>query len=134
MASGGSQQGKGRREARHGSRPQNLANTNPGRSGHRQQGSVSSGSRDQWSTVHDWHSMHPWSMANAWGYPPSMIPPQTQWGMGYGWSPMDPLAVIQESMSSGSGQQWQTNPGSSDSGIGDQRSMRAWSSQESSHS
>eukprot|EP00971_Amphidinium_carterae_P199703 3963647-Amphidinium_carterae.1 len=56
-------------------------------------------------------------MANAWTYPLSVIPPQNEWGM-----------------SSGQEQQWQPMPGSTAAGSGDQWSMRAWTSQDSTQS
>eukprot|EP00971_Amphidinium_carterae_P014129 278443-Amphidinium_carterae.1 len=125
MASENGQPEKGKHEARHGSRPQTWTNSNPGRSGYRSHGSASAGSGDQWSMAHGWYSMNPWTAANAWTYPPPMTQP-SQWGMTSGWSTMDPLAVIQGSMSSGQGHQWQMMPSSTASGSGDQWSMRAW--------
>eukprot|EP00971_Amphidinium_carterae_P185457 3682190-Amphidinium_carterae.1 len=72
-------------------------------------------------------------MANAWTYPLSVIPPQDQWGLNSGWptgrATMDPLTVIQGSMSSGQEQQWQTMPSSTASGSGDQWSARAWTTE-----
>eukprot|EP00971_Amphidinium_carterae_P326002 6456601-Amphidinium_carterae.1 len=103
MASRNSQQGKGNREERRRSRPQNLVSSNPGRSGHGHQGSASSGSGDQRSMVHGWYPLQPGPVANAWGYPPSTVAPQSQWRirMTRGCYATDPPDVIQESMSSG---------------------------------
>eukprot|EP00971_Amphidinium_carterae_P307133 6103931-Amphidinium_carterae.1 len=147
MASGDGKHEKGEHEATHGSRPQVWANYTPGKGGRRSRGSASSGyggygdqwnTGDQWSMANGWHSMPPWTMANAWSHPASAIASQGPWGMSSGWSTggptMDPLAVIQGSMSYGQAQQWQTMSGSTASGSGDQWSTRAWTSQDATRS
>eukprot|EP00971_Amphidinium_carterae_P069713 1379572-Amphidinium_carterae.2 len=133
MASGYGQPGKGKYGANHGSRPQNWTSSNTSRSGFRSYGSASSGSGDQWSMEHGWYSMDPWTAATAWTNHYSM-PQQNQWTMTPGWSTLDPLAVMQGAMNSGPDNQWRMTTGSTASGSGDQWSMRAWTSQDSTRS